>query len=87
LFSAKEAVRAENAARIAAEAIAKSLPVRLVGPVPSPLERLAGRYRFEVVLRDADRKVLPWKLAPLLKTLRIPSGVRRKVDVDPMDMM
>ncbi len=88
LFSAKEAARAENAARIASEKIAKSLPgVRLVGPVPSPLERLAGRYRFEIIMRDAGRKILPWKLTPLLRTLRVPSGVRRKVDVDPMDMM
>jgi len=38
-------------------------------------------------LRDASRKVLPWKLAPLLEHVRVPSGVRRKVDVDPQDMM
>jgi len=61
--------------------------VAFSGPMLCPVERLAGRYRVEILLRDNSRKVLPWKLAPLLEKIPVPSGVRRKVDVDPMDMM
>ncbi|NOR73203.1 MAG: hypothetical protein GQ467_04970 [Mariprofundaceae bacterium] len=57
------------------------------GPMPCPMERLAGRYRIEILLRDSSRKILPWKLAPLLEKIKVPSNVRRKVDVDPLDMM
>jgi len=55
--------------------------------MPCALERLAGRFRFEIIVRDESRKHLPWKLLPLLQKQRVPSGVRRKVDVDPQDLM
>jgi primosomal protein N' (replication factor Y) len=55
--------------------------------MPCALERVAGRFRFELIIRDESRKHLPWKLQPLLEKLKVPSGVRRKVDVDPQDLM
>ena len=61
--------------------------VKISGPMPCALERLAGRFRFELILRDASRKTLPWQLLPILQRMRVPSGVRRKVDVDPQDLM
>jgi len=81
-----------EAARQAGESIAahcKRLPeaVLCAGPMPCAIERLAGRYRFELVLRDVSAKHLPWLLAPLLAELKLPSSVRIKVDVDPLDMM
>ena len=76
---------------IAAKAFSKALHtfenVKISGPMPCALERLAGRFRFEIIVRDESRKLLPWKLVPLLQKLRVPSGVRRKVDVDPQDLM
>jgi len=85
------AVRAD-AAREAGEMLAARCthlpePVRCAGPMPCSVERLAGRYRFEIVLRDATGKHLPWVLEPLLSGLRLASAVRLKVDVDPLDMM
>jgi len=61
--------------------------VRMTSPAPCAMERRAGRYRFEVLLRDETRKILPWKLAPLLQSIKVASGVRRKVEVDPVDML
>ncbi|MDQ6971795.1 MAG: hypothetical protein Q9M30_04030 [Mariprofundaceae bacterium] len=61
--------------------------VRCAGPMPCAVERLAGCYRFELVLRDATGKHIPWLLEPLLAALKLPSSVRLKVDVDPLDMM
>jgi len=87
VFSARQT----EAARRAAEALAGRLQamndIQLSGPMPCALERLAGRYRFELLLRDASRSHLPWCLAPVLAHVPVPSGVRRKVDVDPLDMM
>jgi len=85
------AVRAEPA-RQAGELLAEScrrLPpaVHCAGPMPCAIERLAGRYRFELVLRDPDGKHLPWLLTPLLQEVCLPSSARLKVDVDPLDMM
>ncbi len=88
VFSARRAEPAQKAAEDAA-LMCQRMPkaVQVAGPMPCAIERLAGRYRFELVLRDAGRQNLPWQLAPLLAHLRLPSGVRLKVDVDPLDMM
>jgi len=57
------------------------------GPMPCALERMAGKSRIEVLLRDPSRKLLPWKLAPLLEGINLPRDVRMRIDVDPQDMM
>jgi primosomal protein N' (replication factor Y) len=76
---------------LAAHQFAKALQgwdeVKVSGPMPCALERLSGRFRFELIVRDEARKHLPWQLLPLIKKLRVPSGVRRKIDVDPQDLM
>ncbi len=87
IFSSMHLQKAEDAANIMAAHIDRWGRVPFSGPMLCPIERLAGRYRIEILLRDSSRKILPWKLAPLLESLPVPSGVRRKVDVDPMDMM
>lgn len=61
--------------------------VDLVGPMNCPIERLAGRFRVELVVRDAHRRSLPWKLAPLLVRRAFGPGVRVQLDVDPYDLM
>ncbi|WP_018294072.1 primosomal protein N' [Mariprofundus ferrooxydans] len=87
VFSAMRAERADQAAAAFAESC-RAIPELMVsGPMPCAMERLAGRFRFEVLLRDTTRQLLPWKLLPVLDSLKVPSGVRRRVDVDPQDMM
>jgi primosomal protein N' (replication factor Y) len=88
LFSAADAGVAEDAAELLAESARRHLPeIAVTGPMPCAIERLGGRWRFELLLRDEGRRHLPWHLAPLLAQLPVPSGVRRRVDVDPQDMM
>ena len=88
VFSSKQAEQARLAAE-QARSIFDHMPsgVQQVGPMPCAIERLAGRYRFELLLRDSSRKVLPWRLKPLLETLPVSSSVRRRIDVDPVDML
>lgn len=87
LFSSANAARAHKAASAMASAMQALPHVRSVGPMPAPIERMAGRYRYELLLRDDSRRHLPWCLLPILRAVAVPSGVRRKVDVDPIDMM
>jgi len=87
VFSSPNSARASGAAEKAAGLLKKVSGIQITGPMPCAIERLATRYRFEILLRDETRKHLPWALSSILKRLPIPSGVRRKVDVDPVDMM
>jgi len=87
LFSATKAERARQTAEEFAGHCAGLEGVAVSDAMPCAIERLAGRFRYEVLLRDSSRRILPWKLEPLLAALPLASGVRRRVDVDPQDMM
>ena len=77
----------ETAALRAAEAAAKAVPalpgLRVVGPTPAPIPRLRGRFRVHMLLFAATRSVLRQALGAVLG-VRVPSGVHRVVDVDPV---
>ena len=87
LVSSPDRDRAEAAAAHLGRAL-RLLPdaLRLSGPAPAPLERLQGRWRFQVLLRAVDRRAV---LAALEATIpdRPPAGVQIAVDVDPQDLM
>jgi len=87
VFSAVQQDKASQAAFAFAQVLAQWEAVKVSGPMPCALERVAGRFRFELIIRDEQRQHLPWKLQPLIAKMRVPSGVRRKVDVDPQDLM
>ena len=77
LVSSPDRERAESAAAELGKAL-RSLPdpLRLSGPAPAPLERLQGRWRFQVLIRAADRRAV---LAALeVRDPRAPS--RRRTD-------
>ncbi|MDX8409121.1 MAG: primosomal protein N' [Mariprofundales bacterium] len=86
VFSAERAERALAAAQQMGDQIKGMEGVILSEPIPCAIERINRRYRFELLLRDPSRKRLPWVLSPLLQH-PIPRGVRRKIDVDPIEMM
>ena len=87
LVSSPDRDRAESAAAAFGKAL-RSLPddLRLSGPAPAPLERLQGRWRFQVLIRAVDRRAV---LAALESAVpdRPPAGVQIAVDVDPQDLM
>ncbi|MDT8382908.1 MAG: primosomal protein N' [Gammaproteobacteria bacterium] len=75
-------------ARELAEAVA--VPgVILMGPVPAPMERRAGRIRAQLLLQarnrsDLHRLLSPWLLQ--LETSKLGRKVRWSIDVDPQEM-
>ena len=87
LVSAPDRDRAAEAANVLARALAASSPaLRLSGPAPAPLERLQGRWRFQILLRAADRRAVLAALEAAVPE-RPPAGVQIAVDVDPQDLM
>ncbi|MEX0730162.1 MAG: primosomal protein N' [Aquisalimonadaceae bacterium] len=62
----------------------------LMGPVPAPMERRAGRYRAQLLLQSADRGTLQRLLAvlaPQLHGLADARKVRWSLDVDPQETL
>ncbi|HEB81713.1 MAG TPA: primosomal protein N' [Gammaproteobacteria bacterium] len=62
--------------------------IDLFGPLPAPMERRAGRYRYQLMLQSDQRKklhpFLSW-LAPQLQQMKSARKVRWSLDVDPYD--
>jgi len=63
--------------------------VELLGPAPAPMERRAGRYRGQLLLRSGQRAGLQrflagWRAA--LEPLRSARRVRWSLDVDPAEL-
>ncbi|HEX6929980.1 MAG TPA: primosomal protein N' [Gammaproteobacteria bacterium] len=79
-----------EAARNLADALQKDRgAVSVLGPAPAPMERRAGRYRAQLLLRAAGRAQLQGLLAdwvPQLEHLPEARKVRWSVDVDPADL-
>ncbi len=89
-----EATAAELPQRFLTEAAAlanqiQHRGVELLGPVPAPMERRAGRYRAQLLLQtearaDLHRLLDAW--LPQLAALPLARKVRWSIDVDPMDL-
>lgn len=97
-FSAMALLRAEAYEAKAPHAFlnqakGKVLPtqgVTILGPVPAPMERRAGRYRAQLLLQAPHRDVLQGLLrswVPQLAELKQARCVRWSVDVDPLEML
>jgi len=83
--------RTLSAARTAAEsgfARAADLPdgVRLRGPAPSPLERLRGLWRWQILISAPSRDALR-TVVERIGNEPTPPAVRRIVDVDPLSTL
>lgn len=63
--------------------------VDLLGPVPSPMERRAGRYRAQLLVQATQRSTLHKLLhlwLPIIEQHPLARRVRWSIDVDPLDM-
>jgi primosomal protein N' (replication factor Y) len=63
--------------------------VALLGPIPAPMERRAGRVRAQLLLQaknraDLHRLLSPWVLQ--LESSKLGRKVRWSIDVDPQEM-
>src|SRR5205823_5055595 len=63
--------------------------VKVLGPAPSPIERIRARYRMQTLVRAAERPPLRRVLMRLANHLEHDeqAGVRVVIDVDPVQML
>ncbi len=61
----------------------------ILGPMPAPLPKRAGRYRMQLYIQSSQRAILKQaaeKLCLELETLKISRHVRWSLDIDPQEM-
>ena len=75
------------------QALSNALPTNsdtdVLGPIPSAMERRAGRYRFQLMLRSDNRQTLHATLSQCFQFLeksKIERSVRWQIDVDPVEL-
>ncbi len=64
--------------------------IELIGPLPAPMEKKAGRFRFQLHIKSASRPRLQrflQQLAMKIETGKTPSQVRWSLDVDAQDLL
>jgi len=62
---------------------------QILGPIPSPMERRAGRFRAQLLVQASERQALQQFLGPWLAqlaSLKPGRKVRWSIDVDPMEL-
>lgn len=67
----------------------RGLGVEILGPAPSPIERLNRNYRWQILLKAADLEELHLLCRQVQETRAelVSSGCRVSIDVDPENMM
>lgn len=71
------------------ELVKKSLPaaVHAAGPVPSPLAKLKGQYRFQMIFRAKTTAAITKPLREAIRAVKWPKKVYYALDVDALDMI
>lgn len=96
LAALKLSATSESSLATAAEASAQLLALlkqqlglrtEILGPAPAPLYRLRGRYRRQILLKDANRSNLRRLLGIYRKQQSLPATVREAIDIDPVDLL
>ncbi|MGH7819297.1 MAG: replication restart helicase PriA, partial [Candidatus Binatia bacterium] len=91
-----DAARVERGARALAESLREAnerLPRRdqakILGPAQAPLERLRGRFRWQLLLKGREPRRLRGLVRPAVEAARRAAGstVRIAIDVDPYGML
>lgn len=63
--------------------------IQLLGPMPAPMEKRAGRYRWHLLLKSQKRGALQGFLAQLslaVEELKLPRTTRWNLDIDPVEL-
>jgi primosomal protein N' (replication factor Y) len=86
------AAMAERAAKALRSQVgdAKIDAMRVLGPAPAPIERLRGRYRWQVVVRSTEAAAMRAALASMQRQLGdrdARDGVLVGIDLDPVNML
>lgn len=91
VFRGKKRDSTSNTAEKAAELLisrgADSKGIEILGPAPCPIERIAGNWRDQIILRSEKLKPLLQCAHLLRKEFSSISGVYVEIDIDPVSLM
>lgn len=80
----------EQTARAAVAAVRGTAGLEVLGPAPAPIERLRGRFRWQILLRGRDGAIVRAAARRAREAVRAQArkaDVRVLVDVDPYNML
>jgi primosomal protein N' (replication factor Y) len=87
IVSGTDQAEVEQAARALARVAPRGGGLSVLGPAPAPLHYLRGRYRERLLLK-AEREIdVPAVLREWMAKVKLPSGVKRTVDIDPYSFL
>lgn len=64
----------------------KDSDIELIGPAPSPVSKIRGFFRWNILIKGKNRSQMCEYLKYALKGYRKPSGMFLAIDVDPMSL-
>jgi len=84
-----EAEEVEQTIRQVADAMldAKLKNVTISGPAPSPLAKLKGQYRYQLLFRSRTAAAITRPLRKVLRSIKWPKTMHYAVDVDALDLI
>ena len=74
----------------AQEIVRSNGKVELIGPLPAPMEKRAGRHRFQIHVKSDSRPALQHFLQNFVAQIegaKLPAQTRWALDVDPQDLI
>src|SRR5581483_8288555 len=89
LFRGANAIAVERAAAECGRALESALArmsARMQGPAPAPLARIKGVYRYQILLRSAQRKALRKAVERVMEGRKW-NAVDVAIDVDPINIL
>ncbi len=86
VFRGKSRSQVENTSKRAAEVLQKS-SADILGPSPCPIERIAGNWRSQIILRSLELKVLLACAHRIRRDFSSVSGIYTEIDIDPVSLL
>ncbi len=83
----KEDLVIKTAKQLAASINHQLSTIHLLGPAPAPLYRLRDKYRYRLLLKAERKTNLPELMKNLVESVKSPSSVRVKIDIDPVSFL
>jgi len=83
----KDVIHAGTALMKQLEPMWAKTDVRAAGPIPAPIARMKGLFRYQIMARAARTSTMTTPLREALKTFRWPRKVKYAIDVDALSLL
>jgi len=80
-------LRAKGFKSFRTPSLQNSRTAEILGPVPAPMERLKGYWRWHLLLKGKDSKILRYYAQEIIKEVKGLKTLRIAVDVDPVNLL